>query len=957
MVDRSPKDPDTDQAAQAGPPIGVLLLIHDLGLGGAETLVANLARALKAAGALPVVCGWRAGGDHAERLRAEGIIVEPPVHRGFGVKRLLVPFLLARMVRRHSIAVIHAHLSDSPLWALVLRRLFATPYLITHHSNNLTDNLERGGVAYGRFRLWLLGVCVRRADRNIAVSPSVRERLLDRLALDRSKLVLIPNGVPVPARPPEGDWPRSPEAPTVLYAGRFEPEKGVDILIESVPLFLKLHPGARFVLLGEGSQHPRLRARARELGVAERVEMPGPVPDITKWLRRADLLAVPSRIEGLPLVVLEAMAQRLPVVATDIPGNRDLIGADEHGWLCAAESPDALAVRLDAALSRLQETRDRAERALAMVRERYGLDALARHHISIYRSVLEGNAAGGAAELVRGAAAEALLREPAFLEGWRRLWEDCPWATAFQSAAFATTWYRVYREVYEPALVIERASDGTLAGLLTLAVGRETGAWRVAGLRQAEYQAWLAEPDDRGGFVEQALRLAFAAGAGRLDFLYLPADAPLGWAETGPLRRRVLRRRWSRPLMRLDDPAWIRKSLAKRGNKSRLKRLGRDGELRLELVTERARLAEVLGCFTSLCDFRHGAAHGTLPFHDDPLRGPFQLALMEHPGLLHATLLRSGDRLLAAHLGLSHRGVLYNGLLTYSPFEARNSPGKLHVLLMGRLVAEDGFSCFDLTPGDDPWKERFANAGEQVTEVTVYRSVLRRNAVAGALAAKALARRALSGLGLAPTALRQALVELLRGGPSAWLGLLGRRERLRVFQLAAGQPLEATVPEGMAQDDLGHLVDHLFSRRRETPSGFLADALVRLEQGQHFLSLRRDGRLGLLAWLVDAELAPAWSLIRLGARCPEKTAFLELFDTRSRGSDDRELAGAIARGTALLRAGGDGIRVLVVVPAALRGADRLLRRLGAVDLGEAVRLRLLWASRLSAWLDLDRAGA
>ena len=366
-------------------PRRILLLINTLGIGGAETLVANLARALRAAGAVPVVCGWRQGGAHAERLRADGVVVMPPVGSHSALSRLLVPLRLARLVRRHRIDLVHSHLSDSAAWALALRALCRTPAIVTHHSNNLTDNIERPGRLYAGFRDWLLRLCARHADLNVVVSPSVRERLENAVTLPSRQVALIANGVRVEAS--AGD--RTPDRrPLILYAGRLMPEKGIDLLIEAIPAVLAERPDARFVLLGEGSLRAALEKRIRDLGITGQVDLVGAVPDIGPWLARAALVAVPSRVEGLPVTVLEAMACGVPVVATDIPGNRDLIGAQEHGWLCDAEAPDALAGALVAALEQPALAAARAARAHDMVAAQYSLDAMARRYLAAYDQVL-----------------------------------------------------------------------------------------------------------------------------------------------------------------------------------------------------------------------------------------------------------------------------------------------------------------------------------------------------------------------------------------------------------------------------------------------------------------------------------------------------------------------------------------------------------------------------------------
>src|ERR1700722_4969049 len=143
--------------------------------------------------------------------------------------------------------------------------------------------------------------------------------------------------------------------------------------------------------------------------------------------------------------------------------------------------------------------------------------------------------------LVRGTDAHALLAEPGFLNDWRRLAERCPWATAFQTPDYAPAWYDVYRRRFEPILVLGRGGAGGLTGLLTLARCRGDDGLVVAGGRQAEYQAWLCEPDLAAEFPRQAFgALGTSFPRAVLTFRYLPSGTPLRWLgdpEVGPTTR------------------------------------------------------------------------------------------------------------------------------------------------------------------------------------------------------------------------------------------------------------------------------------------------------------------------------------------------------------------------------------------------------------------------------------
>src|SRR5262249_39330513 len=120
--------------------------------------------------------------------------------------------------------------------------------------------------------------------------------------------------------------------------------------------------GDRLVILGEGPERPRLERLAARLSIANRVELPGHVPDVLPWFDRADALVLSSRYEGAPPGVLEALARGLPVVATDCcAGVRDLLGGGAHGALVPPGDPNALARAMFAARAAPSSTAARRE--------------------------------------------------------------------------------------------------------------------------------------------------------------------------------------------------------------------------------------------------------------------------------------------------------------------------------------------------------------------------------------------------------------------------------------------------------------------------------------------------------------------------------------------------------------------------------------------------------------------
>lgn len=223
----------------------------------------------------------------------------------------------------------------------------------------------------------------RTLDAHVAVSDATARSVEADAGLPRGSIRTIHNGVedvatdtaPIPAAPPY-----------VAAVGRLEWQKGFDVLLAAL---VRL-PDVRAVVVGDGPERDALAADAVRLGVADRVMFTGARADARSVLARADMVVLPSRYEGLPLVLLEAMLAGRPIVAADVGGIRECLAPEETGLLVPAEDADALA----AALRSLLDDTDRAVRlgreAARRARERWTATAMATAYERVYEEVLPG---------------------------------------------------------------------------------------------------------------------------------------------------------------------------------------------------------------------------------------------------------------------------------------------------------------------------------------------------------------------------------------------------------------------------------------------------------------------------------------------------------------------------------------------------------------------------------------
>ncbi len=184
-----------------------------------------------------------------------------------------------------------------------------------------------------RWRWWLQRWAARRMHQVVCVSQQVAAHCQRQEQIPENKLVVIPNGIhlrAVEAAVSADDWVRfgiPPEAPVLLFVGRLDPQKGIETLLGQADELLHTLPHHHLVIVGDGPLAASLARRHATLRSAARVHLVGWQPQPEAWMRRCQVLLLPARYEGMPNVILEAMAVCKPVVVYDVDGVRELLGS------------------------------------------------------------------------------------------------------------------------------------------------------------------------------------------------------------------------------------------------------------------------------------------------------------------------------------------------------------------------------------------------------------------------------------------------------------------------------------------------------------------------------------------------------------------------------------------------------------------------------------------------------
>jgi glycosyltransferase involved in cell wall biosynthesis len=268
--------------------------------------------------------------------------------------------------------LVHTHLVHGDVYgALAARRLVSTKH---------NDDPFRAGA----FR-FVERTLARRASRIIAITEALARFQVERVGLPADKVEVIHYGLDGPPEPwganPPDDVPDG--ARVLLAVCRLEPQKGLDVAVRALPEIRRSHPEAVLVVLGEGPERDRLAELAPELDVP--VFLLGRVPDVTAWLRRADLLVHPVRWEGFGLALLEAMLTSLPVVATRVSSIPEIVVDGETGVLVPADDANALA---DAVGRVLEEPGELGARGYERSRAEFSVARMADRTLAVYRDVL-----------------------------------------------------------------------------------------------------------------------------------------------------------------------------------------------------------------------------------------------------------------------------------------------------------------------------------------------------------------------------------------------------------------------------------------------------------------------------------------------------------------------------------------------------------------------------------------
>jgi glycosyltransferase involved in cell wall biosynthesis len=375
----------------------VLYLIDSLAAGGAERSLVDVAPRLVASGIDLEVAVL------VDRPGLKGELTEcgVGVHVIGGTSRMSQYGRLIRFLRIHRPDLLHTTLFESD----ILGRLAAVPLklpVVTTLANTPygPEHAVEAGVGPLKLRAARLvdAATARSVRRFHAVSNATAEACIQRLHLDRDKVDVIPRGrdqarlgrrTAARRHSVRSALQIDSEAPVILAAARQEPQKGLDVLLQSLPAIMGRHRDAVLLLAGrEGRQTLQLRGLAEEMGVVDAVRFLGERADVPDLMCAADVFVLPSHREGLPGVVLEAMALEVPIVASDLPTVREAVPDDGFACLVPPGEPSRLAQGIIDTLANSEDSTRRTEASRRRFEEQFDIDAVCAAMAAFYRGAV-----------------------------------------------------------------------------------------------------------------------------------------------------------------------------------------------------------------------------------------------------------------------------------------------------------------------------------------------------------------------------------------------------------------------------------------------------------------------------------------------------------------------------------------------------------------------------------------
>jgi len=371
--------------------VAVMHIINAYALGGAEKLVFDIARRMDKTKFNVFVCSIGAREDDIEQavrhdLQSQGIktlSLDKPPHK----QRVHTVVKLAKILCDNKIDILHTHCPSPDFYGKLSALIARIPLVFStiHNTQGYSASVER--------------VLSRLTTKYVAISKTVAQYALQELKIPSQKIEIIYNAIDVrqftethnqsiirKKKRTELGIPENIQM--IMTIGRITRQKGHIYLIDAMKEVVKNFPNVCLCIVGDYTCDPdvtnELKRKVKESGLKEKVIWTGVRTDIPELLASADIFVLPSLWEGLPVTLLEAMASRIPVVATAVGSNPEIIRHGENGFLVPPANPSTLAKCILELLKDKKKAQLLAEEGYKTIQERFTIERMVKEYEKLY---------------------------------------------------------------------------------------------------------------------------------------------------------------------------------------------------------------------------------------------------------------------------------------------------------------------------------------------------------------------------------------------------------------------------------------------------------------------------------------------------------------------------------------------------------------------------------------------
>lgn len=342
--------------------IKILYIITSMGIGGAEKLLLSYLEKLDKKKYEFYVCSLREKPDDlASKLAKNAVVINLKIKNRFNP---LIVLHILKLIRKIRPDIIHTHLFQSRVYGTIAHLFYRRSILITQKHSIVNPRKHS-------IFIFLEMISIRMNKVVIAISESVKSSLIKYEFVPQNKIFVLPNCIDNQSILNISDSVTIEKKDELIIGtvGRLEKVKGIEYLLLAMTIILTKFPNTKLEIIGDGSQTNELKKITENLGISNSVRFLGKFADVIPFYKRMDIFVLPSVLEGFGIVILEAMAMGIPVVATDVDGIKEVVLNGESGILVPPKNHEAIANAVNYLIENLQVR----ERLITAGKKRAGL--------------------------------------------------------------------------------------------------------------------------------------------------------------------------------------------------------------------------------------------------------------------------------------------------------------------------------------------------------------------------------------------------------------------------------------------------------------------------------------------------------------------------------------------------------------------------------------------------------